>query len=96
VKSDCSGIKVGYSYCVEVTRQAEPTSATATSATATPTPTKAAKPSPTQEGLIDTCTNFYYTVANDNCEKIAKKFSTFSASEFTSWNPAVSDDCSSI
>jgi hypothetical protein len=96
VKSDCSGIKVGYSYCVEVTRQAEPTITTATSAAATPTATKVAKPSPTQEGLIDTCTNFYFTVANDNCEKIAKKFGTFSASEFISWNPAVGDDCSGI
>jgi hypothetical protein len=96
VKSDCSGIKVGNSYCVEVTRQAEPTSATATSAATTPTPTKVAKPSPTQEGLIDTCTNFYFTVANDNCEKIAKKFGTFSASEFISWNPAVGDDCNGI
>jgi hypothetical protein len=98
VKSDCSGIKVGNSYCVEVVRQPqpEPTSSTETSAAATPSPTKVAKPSPTQDGLINTCTNFYFAVANDNCEKIAKKFGTFSVSEFISWNPAVGDDCSGI
>jgi hypothetical protein len=97
VKSDCSGIKVGNSYCVEVTRKPEPTSTTPTSSKApTPTPSKVVKPSPTQEGLIGTCTNFYFAVANDNCEKIAKKFGTFSVSEFISWNPAVGDDCSGI
>ena len=94
VKDDCSGIKAGNSYCVEVTRKATPTP-TPTSATPTPTPT-IVKPSPTQEGLIDTCVNFYFAVAKDNCEKIAAKYGTFSVDEFISWNPAVGDDCSGI
>lgn len=98
VKSDCSGIKVGNSYCVEVTRKAKSSSAapTPTVPSASATPIQSAKPSPTQDGLIESCTNFYFAVANDNCAKIAKKYGTFTEAEFIAWNPAVGSDCSGI
>lgn len=78
---------------MEVTRKPEPTSSTPTS---TPSPTKPAKPSPTQEGLIESCTDFYFAVANDNCQKIAKKYGTFTEAQFIEWNPAVGSDCGGI
>ncbi|RHZ63585.1 LysM peptidoglycan-binding domain-containing protein [Aspergillus thermomutatus] len=90
VKDDCSGIKVGNSYCVEVNHgQPRPTTTTTTS-TSTP------KPSPTQTGLIDTCTTFYLAVAGDTCDKIVAKYGTFTTAEFISWNPAVGADCSGL
>jgi hypothetical protein len=96
VKSDCSGIKVGNSYCVEVNPNQKPTSSNPSPTSATPTPTKAVKPSPTQDGLIDSCTNFYFAVANDNCEKIAKQYGTFSVADFIKWNPAVGASCGGL
>ncbi|KAF2711237.1 carbohydrate-binding module family 50 protein [Pleomassaria siparia CBS 279.74] len=92
VKSDCSGIKIGNSYCVEVTRKPNSTSSRPTS-TSSPTPTNSPKPSPTQDGLINSCTNFYFAVKDDNCQKIAKRYGTFTVAEFINWNPAVGSDC---
>jgi hypothetical protein len=91
VGEDCSGIWAKTYYCVGI-----PGTPTAPVTTAAPSPTGSPKPSPTQEGLVDSCTNFYFAVANDNCEKIAKKFGTFSSADFIKWNPAVGDDCSGI
>ncbi|KAI0487065.1 hypothetical protein F4859DRAFT_510848 [Xylaria cf. heliscus] len=90
VKNDCSGLVVGNSYCVEVTRKAT------TTTTTTATPTGSPKPSPTQEGLIDSCTTFYKAVTGDTCDKIVSKYGTFTKAQFISWNPAVLSDCSGI
>ncbi|GIJ81614.1 hypothetical protein Asppvi_000113 [Aspergillus pseudoviridinutans] len=90
VKDDCSGIKVGNSYCVEVNH------GTPRPTTTTPTSTATPKPSPTQDGLIDTCTTFYMAVAGDTCDKIVAKYGTFTSAEFLSWNPAVGADCSGL
>ncbi|GIK02896.1 hypothetical protein Aspvir_006959 [Aspergillus viridinutans] len=94
VKDDCSGLRVGNSYCVEVNHgQPRPTT-TATSST--PTSTATPKPSPTQDGLIDTCTAFYMAVAGDTCDRIVARYGTFTTAEFISWNPAVGADCSGL
>ncbi|PSN61474.1 hypothetical protein BS50DRAFT_651682 [Corynespora cassiicola Philippines] len=92
VKDDCSGIKVGNSYCVEVIRKPTPTPSSSTPV-ATPTPTKTPKPSPVQDGVIDTCTNWYFAVANDDCTKITNKLKTFTVADFIKWNPAVGSAC---
>ncbi len=58
VKSDCSGLVVGYSYCVEENNGKGPIlSTTSTSTTSKTTTTSAAPtgPSPTQAGIISTC-----------------------------------------
>lgn len=94
VKADCSGIKVGNAYCVEVnfglprptsTTTQPPTSTTTT--TTVPTSTGPSKPSPTQAGLIDTCTAFYKAVENDTCDKIVRTYGTFTFADFQVWNP---------
>lgn len=61
VKSDCSGLIVGDSYCVEENYGKGPAStstppAAATTTAATSTVTRAAGPSPTQTGITSQCT----------------------------------------
>lgn len=101
VKADCSGIKIGNAYCVEVNfGLPRPTSTTTKSATSTtttiPTSTGPSKPSPTQAGLIDTCTTFYKAVENDNCDKIVRAYGTFTFADFLLWNPDVKSDCGGL
>ncbi|KAM5483085.1 hypothetical protein MaudMau93_006483 [Microsporum audouinii] len=98
---DCSGIKVGNSYCVEVNNGNPPSSTSVpTSTTMPPTstmsPAGSPKPSPTQEGLIDTCQRFYKAETGDTCDIIQRKFNIFSLEQLISWNPAVMSDCKSL
>lgn len=102
VKADCSGIKVGNAYCVEVnfglprptsTTNKPPISTTTTTTATIPTSTGPTKPSPTQSGLIDTCTTFYKVVENDTCDKIVRAYGTFTFADFLLWNPDVKSDC---
>ncbi|KAF4969333.1 hypothetical protein FSARC_3408 [Fusarium sarcochroum] len=99
VKDDCSGIQVGHAYCVEVNfgapREEDKPRVTSTE-DAGPEPTESPKPSPTQEGLIDTCTSFYKAKKGDTCPKIIAQYHTFDFGEFFKWNPAVEKDCSGI
>ncbi|KAI1360754.1 hypothetical protein F5Y08DRAFT_343391 [Xylaria arbuscula] len=93
VKDDCSGILVDNSYCVEVTRKPTPTTS---SSTTTPGPTGSPKPSPTQDGLIEPCTNFYKSVKADTCDKVVGLYGTFTAAQFNKWNPQVGSDCKGL
>lgn len=99
VGATCDGIWAKTWYCVGIpgTPIAKPTITLPTQpSTQYPTTTESPKPLPTQEGLIESCTSFYFAVKNDNCAKIVKKFGTFTIQNFVSWNPAVGDDCSGI
>ena len=92
VLDDCSGIVVGNSYCVEVGTFPTTTKATTTTTTTTTEPT--GKPSPTQPGLIDTCTAFYKTVEGDVCDTIVRLYGgTFTVADFIKWNPGVGAEC---
>lgn len=97
MKENCSGIKVGNSYCVEVNYGLpRPTAASSTTSVG-PTPTGDPKPSPTQDGLIDTCTTFYMAVPKDTCDKIVQKYGgTFTFDDFLKWNPEIGRDCSGL
>ncbi|KAK7419027.1 hypothetical protein QQX98_003529 [Neonectria punicea] len=70
-----------------------PTQAAATTKAAT---TGAAKPSPTQDGLIETCNSFSFAAKGDTCTKIVAKYGTFDFDDFYKWKPAVGKDCSGI
>jgi hypothetical protein len=101
VKDDCSGIKVGNSYCVEVNNglprpTSKKSSTTVPTTTIKPTPTGIKKPSPMQPGLIESCTDFYFAEANDRCEIIVAKYGTFTYEDFVKWNPAVGPTCGGI
>ncbi|RKK66494.1 hypothetical protein BFJ69_g15358 [Fusarium oxysporum] len=96
VGKNCSGIKEGHSYCVEVNHgQPEEPEVTSTKASE-PKPTKEPKPSPTQDGLIKSCTSFYQAKKGDTCPKIIANYGTFDFDTFFKWNPAIKDDCSGI
>ncbi|KAM0545771.1 hypothetical protein ACHAPJ_011195 [Fusarium lateritium] len=102
VKDDCSGMQFGHSYCVEVNnglpREGESSSqAPTTTQAAEPEPTKDSGPSPTQEGLIDTCTTFYQAKKGDTCAKIIDEYKdTFDQDDLFKWNPALGKDCSGV
>ncbi|SCO90103.1 uncharacterized protein FRV6_14231 [Fusarium oxysporum] len=96
VKDDCSGMQFGHSYCVEVNNGIPRKGETTTTQAAEPEPTKDSKPSPTQAGLIDTCTSFYQAKKGDTCAKIISDYKTFDFDDFYKWNPAVDKDCSGI
>jgi LysM repeat protein len=70
--------------------------ATPTTAVTTSQQPTATAPSPTQDGLISTCNNFYKAVKGDTCAKIVQSYGNFDVAQFTQWNPAVGDDCSGL
>lgn len=99
VKDVCSGIQEDHSYCVEVNhglpREDNPPKVTLTEGSK-PEPTEDFKPSPAQEGLIESCTTFYKAKKGDICSKIIAEYKIFDFNDFFKWNPAVNKDCSGI
>jgi LysM repeat protein len=94
IGDDCSGIWANYWYCVGV--PGTPTAAPTRTAESTAKPTGDKKPSPTQEGLIDSCTSFHMATKDETCKSIISTFGTFDFATFFKWNPAIVDDCSGI
>ncbi|OTB11079.1 carbohydrate-binding module family 50 protein [Daldinia sp. EC12] len=92
VKLDCSGIKVGHSYCVQVDDKTLISNYTSTS-TITAT---ASSPTLVQKGIARGCNAYHKAVAGDTCSKIASKYKIPSATQFMKWNPAVEADCSGL
>jgi hypothetical protein len=82
VKSDCSGLVVGDSYCVEENfgNGPAPSSTTSTSMMTT-SATTTAGPSPTQSGLVANCNAFYKVVSGDYCQRIVDAYGTFTLSD---------------
>ncbi|KAK1841141.1 LysM domain-containing protein-like protein 1 [Colletotrichum chrysophilum] len=96
-----NGLTPGVEYCVEGEVGPGTTSTvasvTATSTSASSTTSGPSVPSPTQPGLIETCTSFYQVVSGDTCEVIASKHNNaFSLTEFYAWNPAVGNACTGL
>jgi LysM repeat protein len=93
VGQDCSGLWLGYYYCVATpsTPTAKPTTIITTTKPATPT-----GPSPTQEGIVSNCQRYHKAVSGDTCQKIVDTYGTFTLAAFKQWNPAVGSDCSAI
>lgn len=92
VGTDCSGLWLGYYYCIGLP-STPTTKPTTTTKAPNPTPTG---PSPTQDGIIPTCQRFHLAVSGDTCAKIQTKYATFSLTQFLGWNPAVGSDCSGL
>ncbi|KAM0542829.1 hypothetical protein ACHAPJ_012609 [Fusarium lateritium] len=93
VDKDCSGLWADTWYCVGV--PGTPSAPTRT-AESTAQPTGVKKPSPTQDGLIESCTAFREAKKGDTCAKIVSSYSTFDSDTFFKWNPAVGKDCNGI
>ncbi|KAM5487940.1 hypothetical protein MaudMau93_004334 [Microsporum audouinii] len=93
VGDTCAGLWGGYYVCIGTKATVPSTISTTTASTSTGSP----GPSPTQPGIINTCTNFYQAVSGDNCDVIVnQKFKTFTLEDFIAWNPAVKSDCSGL
>jgi hypothetical protein len=44
-------------------------------------------PSPTQPGIISTCTAYYLVKQGDYCDTVISQFGNLTLSEFYTWNP---------
>ncbi|WQF83337.1 Putative LysM domain-containing protein [Colletotrichum destructivum] len=86
----CSGLWLGYYVCIGVPG----TPTTPTTRPSTPTTTAPAGPSPTQDGILKSCKEYYKAVSGDFCQKIADA-KRISMAHY-SWNPAVGQDCSGL
>ncbi|KAF7550305.1 hypothetical protein G7Z17_g5790 [Cylindrodendrum hubeiense] len=91
VKEDCSGIEVGFSYCVEVNSGTPVSSATSMTPTATPSPTY----SPRLNGTVSNCDEWHFAKKGELCDTIVDEYG-LTTKEFVKWNPAVGDDCSGL
>ncbi|OLN88297.1 LysM domain-containing protein-like protein 1 [Colletotrichum chlorophyti] len=102
VGPDCeNGLTVGQEYCVEGELEPVTTSSAAFSTRASSAPVSTTSgpsaPSPTQPGLIDSCTVFYQVASGDTCDVIISKHGgSFSLSDFYTWNPAVGTACTGL
>lgn len=98
VKDDCSGMKIGNSYCVEV-NYGLPRSTTTQQPTAVPTATSTGNgvttPTPTQPNMVDNCNKFYFVKEGDNCADIASA-NGISVEDFSRWNPKVGAQCTGL
>ncbi|KAL8707967.1 MAG: hypothetical protein Q9220_007110 [cf. Caloplaca sp. 1 TL-2023] len=89
---DCAKLISGYYVCVGL--PSTPTTRSSITSTSTsPAPTG---PSPTQSGIISSCTKYYKAVSGDDCEVISNRYGTCSVAQFVSWNPAVKSECSQL
>ncbi len=96
VSTDCSGLQASVYVCVGVkTTAAATTTTTRTTGTTTSTATGVVTPSPIQPGMVSHCDKFYDVHSGDGCYAIAQSYS-IALSNFYSWNPAVSTDCSGL
>ncbi|KAL3472687.1 hypothetical protein BJX99DRAFT_249450 [Aspergillus californicus] len=94
VGTDCSGLWANSYVCISVIGHNPGT----TTATVPPPTTTAPGPSPTQPGLVTTCTSFYKVQAGDTCQTIAQQKYPYinSVTLFTRWNPAVGSNCDNL
>ncbi|KAF2226561.1 hypothetical protein BDZ85DRAFT_246993 [Elsinoe ampelina] len=94
VGTSCSGLWLGYYYCIGTA--STPTSPPSTTTVApTPTPSNGF-PSPVQPNIISTCKRFYQVQSGDFCQKIVDQYRTFTLSDFYNWNPSVGNTCASL
>ncbi|CAF3474344.1 unnamed protein product [Fusarium graminearum] len=86
VDDDCSGIKVGHSYCVEINHclPEEPDKPEVTSTDISGSETTDTKEPHilTQEGLIESCVDLHKASEADTCDQIVSSFGTFDFDTF--------------
>jgi LysM repeat protein len=97
IGADCSGLWLGYYVCVSIIGD-DPDPPVTTTTTTTTTNTTPAGPSPTQSGLVESCTSFYQAQPGDTCQAITQQKYPYIylVSLFVRWNPAVGSSCSNL
>ncbi|KAJ2907323.1 hypothetical protein MKZ38_003179 [Zalerion maritima] len=109
IGEDCSGLFIGMPVCVAIQPQTTstwnwPTEGGSISlpdtSDFTPSPTSSVQfaftPSPTQEGLVGDCLDYYQTLEGETCDDILSEYVAISPSELLAWNPSLGSDCSGI
>ncbi|KAJ4302167.1 hypothetical protein N0V88_002303 [Collariella sp. IMI 366227] len=98
--SECAGLAAGRSYCVEAFD--EPTPGTPTTLTSVIVPSTTTKPgngvstpTPTQPGMVDNCSKFFFVADGMSCETVLSE-NKISVKELFAWNPTVKDDCTGL
>ncbi|RMJ07403.1 hypothetical protein CDV36_012997 [Fusarium kuroshium] len=92
VKNDCGGLQAEVYVCVGVK------DSTATTLENIPSTTLGgigSTPTPTQDGMVTGCKDFYFVQAGDGCWAIANDRG-IELNDFYTWNPAVKNDCSGL
>ena len=104
IKSDCSGYKTGFSYCVEAPPPSTPPSSSkpppsTTTSDVPGSPTESGNgiqtPLPTQPSLISNCNKFYFVKSGDGCAAVATTHG-ISLSQFLAWNPLAGTQCTGL
>ncbi|KAL8772227.1 MAG: hypothetical protein Q9203_001365 [Teloschistes exilis] len=90
VKADCSGLWLGYQYCIRAPGYSDPAGTTTTSAPGNPPPTPTG---PVQPGQPSDCNKWYTIQSGDSCASVEQMYFITHA-QFRAWNPSVSEDCS--
>ncbi|KAK1994861.1 hypothetical protein LX36DRAFT_583537 [Colletotrichum falcatum] len=87
VGSTCSGLWLGYNYCVGVSgTPTEPPRPTTTACTG---------PDPTQPGAVCPCQRWHKVVSGNTCDSIQRQYGITTA-QFNKWNPQVGTTCSTL
>ena len=89
LNGDCSGLFPDYYVCVGVQGSAT-TTVGSTTVPATTTSPAIVTPTPYPANMAPGCTQFYYTVDGDYCDKITQQFG-ITLDQFVAWNPDVGD-----
>ncbi|KAK1711770.1 hypothetical protein BDP67DRAFT_468696, partial [Colletotrichum lupini] len=91
VGNTCSGLWLGYYYCIGTL--------TTTSTTAAPAPPaetcNPSAPTPTQPSAICGCKKWHLIGSGNTCDAITKQYGV-TLSDFTSWTPSVGSTCTRL
>jgi hypothetical protein len=91
VKKDCSGLWIGYAYCVGVKGSSSSPNPTSTPST----PTGPPPPGPTQPGVTPNCKKWALQKSEVYCYDMSSA-AGITLDQFYAWNPAVKNDCSGL
>ncbi|KAJ3492168.1 hypothetical protein NLG97_g5463 [Lecanicillium saksenae] len=93
VGEQCTGLWLGYYYCVGI--PGTPTTPTSSTPSSTTSPNGIQTPQPAQPNMVDYCNKFVFVKTGDQCISIASN-AGISLEHFIKWNPSVGSDCTGL
>ncbi|KAL6849024.1 hypothetical protein ACO1O0_008554 [Amphichorda felina] len=94
LEGDCSGLWAKTYVCVSIIGE-EPTPSHSPPPTTTKPDNGIKTPTPTQDGMVNNCDEFYLVKKGDQCAGIAKSHN-ISTKTFYYWNPDIGDGCKNL
>ncbi|KAJ9421242.1 hypothetical protein FOXG_17687 [Fusarium oxysporum f. sp. lycopersici 4287] len=99
ISSDCSGLTVGRSYCVEAMFESGTGPEPEPSSKPEPSPTKPSNgietPANIQPGMVSNCNKFYMVKMGEGCAQVASMHG-ITLAQFTEWNSGVGETCNGL